>query len=358
MKWNIAYILQRLEPSSELKRRIMERARKLKAGRKTFDNDSTITDIRFFKEQIEMNMNNTNETAKIKNRFPVAVISAAACAALAIGIAALNMNKNTEKTLPTTAQDSSTSAGTAVTNDSSTPENADSKASENAKNETVNNSEAGSDSTAADNSDVQESKPERVEMSVDKMLSMDGAQLRALSNDDYEIVEGASSQCGCFGLKCTAFPEYVFVLRRVDGMDNKPENTIKVPYSDYVYELSDEIEQLNLYEGAEVGSGVTVGMTYNEIEEQLGHDIEVSMVFTTLGYAASAEIDGRYWYLHFDLTDEQREEMYERMNASTEKGMTTIDDPGHVDLSDMDPVCDLAVFEKDADDWYHGRTME
>lgn len=45
-------------------------------------------------------------------------------------------------------------------------------------------------------------------------------------------------------------------------------------------------------------------MTYKEMEEQLGHNIEVSMD-TTVGMASWLEIDGRYWVLIFDLTDEQ-----------------------------------------------------
>lgn len=217
---------------------------------------------------------------------------------------------------------------------------------------TQNNDESRPESSSAD---VSASQTERVEMSVDKMLSMDGAQLRALSNDQYDIVLGKSGQAASFGLKCAAFPEYVFLLQRVEGMDNKPENTIKVTYGDFDYELSDKIEELNLYEGADVGGGITVGMTYNEIEEILGHDIYMSATFSVLPNAAWTEIDGKYWALSFDLTYEQLDELQKRLDASTEKGKISMDDPGSVDISDMNPVCNLAVYNIDADNAHYGR---
>ncbi len=94
-KENITYIRQRLEPSSELKRRVLERASELEAGRKTFGNEKTAADKRQTnKEQIKMNANNTNGGAFVKKRFPIAVISAAACVALIVGIAAADLNRN------------------------------------------------------------------------------------------------------------------------------------------------------------------------------------------------------------------------------------------------------------------------
>ena len=115
---NILSIKQRLEPSSELKNRVMERAKKLEAGRKTFGIEKTATDnIHIQKEQIQMNAYNTNETAKVRKNFPIAVISAAACAAVVIGLAAVNMNDKKPKLLPTTAKDSITTKDQTVTED-------------------------------------------------------------------------------------------------------------------------------------------------------------------------------------------------------------------------------------------------
>ena len=103
---NISSIRKRLEPSSELKNRVMERAAKLEAGRKTFGVEMTTADNQEKqKEQIKMNAYNTNEKIKVKRNFPIAAISAAACAAIVIGIAAVNMNEKKPKTIPMTSTD-------------------------------------------------------------------------------------------------------------------------------------------------------------------------------------------------------------------------------------------------------------
>lgn len=129
MKENISHIRQRLEPSSELKRRVMENAAKLDAGRKTFGSETATTDNRQIqKEHIQMNALNTYENAKVKKEFPIAVISAAACAAVVIGIAAVSLKGNEPKPLPTTenaAGQSSidTNDQNIIGNDDSTTEN-------------------------------------------------------------------------------------------------------------------------------------------------------------------------------------------------------------------------------------------
>ncbi|MBR1740106.1 MAG: sigma-70 family RNA polymerase sigma factor [Ruminococcus sp.] len=252
-----------------------------------------------------------------------------------------------------TADDSSMSVYDGQTGNSDTvPEDAPESYPDEAVPAVSGDDSAGTDSSA--------SQPEQVEMSVDKMLSMDGAQLRALSGEQFEIVNAASTQGAAFGIKCAAFPEYVFVVNTSGLTEGEPETPLEYPgagdLTGWKYTLGDTITQLDLYEGAYVGSGVTVGMTYNEIEEQLGQEINVSMVNSSLGLAAWVEIDGRYWALHFDLTEEQSEEVYERLNASAEGGQISLDDPGLADLSDMDPVCDIAVFDIDIDNWHYGRT--
>ncbi|MBP3272878.1 MAG: PASTA domain-containing protein [Ruminococcus sp.] len=107
-KENISYILEGFEPSSELKRRVMERASKLEPGRKTFGYERTTENRDTQKEQITMNAFGTKE-ATIKRRFPIAVISAAACAALIIGTAAVGLNRNKIEPLKE-SEPSSTSA--------------------------------------------------------------------------------------------------------------------------------------------------------------------------------------------------------------------------------------------------------
>ena len=119
MKENISSIRKILEPSSELKNRVMERAAKLEAGRKTFGIEMTTADnTEEQREHIKMNAYNTNGTAKIKKRFPVAVISAAACAVIVVGIAAVNMNEKIPKIRQTSEKtadlDSSASSGVTI----------------------------------------------------------------------------------------------------------------------------------------------------------------------------------------------------------------------------------------------------
>ena len=122
-KENITYIRQRLEPSSELKRSVMERASKLEAGRKTFGDERTKADNRQTKkEQITMNANGTKQTAFVKKRFPAAAISAAACAALIIGIAAANTNRSKVERLDDSTGQSSAAEQTAVTDSTSSAE--------------------------------------------------------------------------------------------------------------------------------------------------------------------------------------------------------------------------------------------
>lgn len=96
-KENISDIRRRLEPSSELKRRVTERAAKLEAGRKTFGNERTADNKQIFetkekKENITMSINRSNnEMNTVKSHFPAAVLSVAACAAIVIGIAAAGL---------------------------------------------------------------------------------------------------------------------------------------------------------------------------------------------------------------------------------------------------------------------------
>ena len=93
---NISEIRRSLEPSEEMKRRVMERAAKLEAGRKTFGNERTTADNRHIitdktkekKENITMSTNRS-ELNTVKNRMPAAVLSAAACAAIIIGISSV-----------------------------------------------------------------------------------------------------------------------------------------------------------------------------------------------------------------------------------------------------------------------------
>ncbi|MCR5142484.1 MAG: RNA polymerase sigma factor [Ruminococcus sp.] len=193
---------------------------------------------------------------------------------------------------------------------------------------------------------------EPVEMSVEKMLSSSVEDLKAIGGD-YEIVEIAESQALYVGYKFSAFPDYVFITDRADVTDDisDPQYAGKDYYTTQdqdgntqYYVLGDKLYQLDLYGSAYVGSGVSVGMTYNDIEAALGQDIFISCTFDSIYYVATVEIDGRSWNLHFVLTDEQAEELYARLQESTGIGEINTLNPGSVDISDMDPVCDIAIY--------------
>ncbi|MBO4865871.1 MAG: sigma-70 family RNA polymerase sigma factor [Ruminococcus sp.] len=197
-------------------------------------------------------------------------------------------------------------------------------------------------------------------MSVDEMLSMSVDQLKALSNNDYDIVLSASSQAPYYGYKFSAFPEYVLGMNQAGVMDTQPGDDVDYGVNDksiYGTEyriLGNNKEQLNLYEGAEVGAGITVGMSYSDIEQKTGKKLSVGRIETSLDICAQVEIDGRTWYLHFDLTDEQKErvqtiisDQIDALNA--EYGGWYISSNNYsditVDLDDLefDPKCDIAV---------------
>lgn len=196
-------------------------------------------------------------------------------------------------------------------------------------------------------------------MSVDEMLSMSVDQLKALSDNDYEIVLSASTQAPYYGYKCSAFPEYVFCLEEATTTETKPSGDVDygVINSDngtWYRVLGDKMDQLNLYNGAYVGDGVTVGMNYSDIEKTLGTDLSIHRVGTTLELCADVVIDGRTWELHFDLTDEQEEKVQanisdqiDALNAEYGEWYVNNSNVGDisVDLDDLgfDPICDIAV---------------
>ena len=204
-----------------------------------------------------------------------------------------------------------------------------------------------------------ETVADSVYMSVDKMLSMDAAQLRALSDNEYEIVLSASSQAAYFGFKCKAFPDYVFVVWPSDHIGADEEYFDKsVPvtqaYGDTRYVLgNNEITQLNLYGNAEIGSGVKVGMRCSEIEQILGTELRLQPIESSIQQAAAVEINGRTWYLHFDFTEEQKQQIAQEFQSNykyvpDEMGNMVLDGSSvwdqSISIDRWDPVCDIAVF--------------
>ncbi|SFD40007.1 RNA polymerase sigma factor [Ruminococcus albus] len=196
-------------------------------------------------------------------------------------------------------------------------------------------------------------------MSVDEMLSMSVDQLKALSNNDYDIVLSASSQAPYYGYKFSAFPEYVFCVDSAEDTESQPGDNVDYgvingDYGTWYRVLGDKIDQLNLYDGADVGAGLTVGMKYSDIEKTLGTDLSIHRIGTTLGLCADVVIDGREWWIHFDLTDEQEEKVQANISdqidaLNAEYGEWYVNNAivGDitVDLDDLgfDPKSDIAV---------------
>lgn len=117
--------------------------------------------------------------------------------------------------------------------------------------------------------------------------------------------------------KCSAFPEYCFKA---------------------VYEDSDEINFINLYDGAYINDDFYIGMTYNEIikaaETTNTPYSEIVPTNDDVGYTMSISIaEGSEWHIGFDLTDEQKKEIDSRA------GHPVFD----TDISDMDPVSVIGI---------------
>ncbi|SDA26922.1 RNA polymerase sigma factor, sigma-70 family [Ruminococcus sp. YE71] len=200
----------------------------------------------------------------------------------------------------------------------------------------------------------------RPEMSVTALLTMSVDQLKDLTDNDYEIVLSSASQCARFGLKCSYFPSYVFILDTTIS-DYAPADSIKVKASDFGidtdndYALGNTITQLELFEGASIREGLDVGMSYSQIRNALGTDLSIHRINNSLGLGAAVEVDGRTWVLHFDLTDGQRkavneaiDQQIDALNAKYGDGYVTIANIEDitVDLGELgfDPTCDIAVY--------------
>ena len=177
-------------------------------------------------------------------------------------------------------------------------------------------------------------------MNVEELLSMSVDQLKALSDNNYEMEQAASTQALHLGYKCSAFPEYVFCTDTF-GKADAEHNT--ETYNGKEFEISNTIDQLNLYTGANVGGGITVGMTYNEIKDIVG-DLYIESSNDSLNLRAPVTIDGRTWYIRFVLTQEQEDIVWDRLHDSVGgKENFSWQTPGHADISDLNPISDCAV---------------
>ena len=207
---------------------------------------------------------------------------------------------------------------------------------------------------------VQTAQTVNTDTFVDKMLTMNSAQLRALSNNEYEVVSSAHTQSAQFGIKCSSFPDYVFVPEQYNefcDLYSESADSVIVPvtYPDgtsFNMSLGNNIKQLELYGNAQIGNGAYVGMTYNDLAYVLGQNLYIEGIPTSLDMAAAAKIEGRTWLLHFSLTEAQQQEVISRIRANDvittfADGTQLTEQFGSADISDINPVCDLAVLVLD-----------
>ena len=259
-----------------------------------------------------------------------------------------------EKKTDSSKADGNKSSNSGSTSQSSTKNNTQNSTKNNTQNNTQNNTNTTSNDTQNTAPKAEENAPaprvaEPVDMTVDRMVNSSVRELCELSANDFEVdyhniygVQGIS-----LGIKCASFPNYVFVANH-DWVEGTPENEFEIadpndPTCKFV--IGNEIKLLNLMPGAVIDGGITVGMTYNELESALGQDLLVYGTNDTRGFCAEALIKGREWSFVFDLTEEQEQEIQRRQQEMARGEELSIENSrGYaVDISDMNPTSKVAV---------------
>ncbi|SEK75355.1 RNA polymerase sigma factor [Ruminococcus albus] len=195
---------------------------------------------------------------------------------------------------------------------------------------------------APETADVPEEKKENqpVEMTPEKLLGMTNSQLRELSDNDFEVVLEPYSFNLVYGIRCKAFPNYVYIvdIRNEDGQPDGPLDAIDRWHGDKKIVLdSEEVRELIVQGNEPLGEGISVGMTYSQIKEVNG-----GLHLYNDGFAYP-RINSKIWGLHFALTDEEQtliNEKFDELEAEYE-GTTNVP---MIDLTELgiDPVCSYA----------------
>ena len=145
-------------------------------------------------------------------------------------------------------------------------------------------------------------------MNAEKLFSMTNSELRELSNNDFKVVDEpgfnfADSGSIIFGIKCNAFPNYIYFVdyRNEEGQPSGPLDAPDRWHGDQKIVLdSEEVRELIVQGNESLGEGISVGMTYSQIKEANG-----SLHLYNDGFAYPW-INGRVWGLHFVLTSEEK----------------------------------------------------
>ena len=249
----------------------------------------------------------------------------------------------------TSAADLSSSADDAVSRPEDSKAKDTSSSSSPADNHTAPSS-AGLDVTAAVNTteavesapEVTEEKKEAqpVDMTPEKLFSMTNSQLRELSNNDFEVVLEPYSIGLVYGIRCNAFPNYVYIVdhRYEEGQPEGPLDTYDRWNGDQKLVLdSEEVRELIVQGNEELGEGISVGMTYSQIK-----DIHSNLMYYSDGFAYTT-INGKIWGLYLDLTDDEKKMLDEDFSRLQEESIGTTNLP-KLDLTEygLDPVCKYA----------------
>ena len=266
----------------------------------------------------------------------------------------------TEAPAESAAETKEETASSETAASSETKKPAQTTASNPAPSSSDNTSGGSTNNAPAAQTTAPETQPEQrvaqpIDMTVDRMLSSSVRELCDLSANDFEYVEFVyGTQVDPVGIKCASFPNYIFVPS-TELVDGAPENRFEVPgrgcNSNMKYVIGDQIRMLNLMPGANVEGVATVGMTYTELRDifaNYGSDFKVFTGSDSLGLRAYVNINGRDWYFGFDLTDDQREEIFNRMQelAGDEVQVGVVNSYDYrVDISDIDPASSVAVLQ-------------
>lgn len=151
---------------------------------------------------------------------------------------------------------------------------------------------------------------ELLSMTVDEALKIGGSyQITDFAYDDFGISNTDYDMVFDY-YQCENFPEYCF-------------NSTLSP--------THRINKIQALEGAELGGGVTVGDSWNEIEQAIGEDLSASIFTANESVIVCTDVDGRQWWIEFDLSP--YEGLYEKAR-----------DENILDLSEYDIKSLTAVF--------------
>ena len=185
-----------------------------------------------------------------------------------------------------------------------------------------------SDTTSSEKAEIIQS------LTAEKLLSMTVNEALELSDNNFEMIYPTFVQSGLQDVyKCSSFPAYGFKAYESDGFTTNPNKKINV---------------LNLYSNAKINDEIYVGMTYNQLSEVLGETPKVFLCNCDVNIYSPVIIDGREWFIGYDLTQEQEDEIFARIKAlAPDKDIfDLISNEYGIVISDMNPTIKVAAYDE------------